>query len=1211
VAGVIKMVLALRNQTFPATLHAEEPSPHIDWSSGTLRLLTTAEPWEANGHPRRAGVSSFGISGTNAHAILEEAALDGDAGGPPAAAGTPAPGPGPAAVPWVISGQGGDGLRAQAGRLRAYLIDHPEADPAGVGLSLATTRSVFGRRAVVTGSGRADLLDGLASVAAGDAAPHVVSGAVADETKVAFVFPGQGSQWAGMAVTLLDEAPEFAARIADCEQALAPYVDWSLTAVLRGDPGAPPLDRVDVVQPALFAIMVSLAALWRSLGVEPGAVVGHSQGEIAAAQVAGVLSLDDAAKVVALRSRALAALAGSGGMVSIAEGADLVRERLTRWPGRLALAAVNGPASVVVAGDGDALTGLLAAADQDAVRARRIPVDYASHSAQVEVLEAELAESLAGITPQPGTVPMFSTVEAAWAEGENLTASYWFRNLRRTVRFQEAVQSLANAGFGVFVEVSPHPVLTVGIQETLAEPGSPSPAAVTGTLRRNHGGLGQFLASAGQVFVHGTPVDWAAVFAGTGTRRVALPTYAFQRERYWPERATPAPATPAPAGPAPGGTSGAPVSEQRFWAAVERGDLAALAGAVGAGQPLRPDTPLASVLSMLSSWRRDQERTAVRDWRYRITWKPVPDPDPAPALTGTWLAVLPDQEDTGPADGTSLPDVVTTALGRHGASVIAVRSGPATRAGLAGLVRDAVAANPSDAGLTGVVSLLAVQDAPLPGHPGVPAGAAATLALVQALGDAGIQAPLWALTQGAVATGPADPAPRPGQAQTWGLGRVAALEHPGRWGGLIDLPAGLDARVGDRLCAFLSGTTGEDQIAVRAEGSFARRLVRAAQPEGPGHPWQPRGTVLVTGGTGGLGGRMARWLAHQGAGQIVLASRRGSQAPGAGRLAAELAGLGTAVSVTACDVADRDAVGGLLDRIGAAGPPLTAVVHTAGVAGAEPLTRTGLPDYTAVAAAKAAAAGHLDELTAGLDLDAFVLFSSAAGVWGSAGQAVYGAANAALDALAAQRRARGQTAVSLAWGLWGGGGMTGAEGGAELQRRGLRVMDPGAAIAALREAVELDETLLTVADMDWPRFLPVFTSGRPSPLLSDLLADQETAGCAPAGSLTEAAEWAGRMRSLTPADQRRALQDLVRGETAAALGYASADFVDPGTDVLDMGMSSVSAVELGTRLGERTGLELPVGTIYDLGTPEAIADFLLAEFTGGLNGTPPEGSAPN
>ncbi|MER5757603.1 acyltransferase domain-containing protein, partial [Streptomyces sp. NPDC002088] len=419
---------------------------------------------------------------------------------------------------------------------KAVRAGQETADPVDIARALATTRTPWNQRAVLLAGGDTaeftELLDGLA---AGTPGPQAAQGVAADG-KTVFVFPGQGSQWPGMATELLRTAPVFAERMAECGRALAAHVDWSLLDVLHEAEGAPSLDRVDVVQPVLFAVMVSLAELWRSYGVEPAAVVGHSQGEIAAACVAGALSLEDAARVVALRSQAILRLAGTGGMVSVALPAAELSRRLEHHAGAVSIAAVNGPASVVVAGDVAALDTLMSELDADGVRARRIPVDYASHSAHVEELRDELLDLLAPIRPRAARVPFFSTVDCAIKDTSELDAEYWYTNLRRTVRLEEAVRALADAGFRHFVESSPHPVLTVGIEETLADLGADTAGALAlPTLRRQEGGLDRFLLSLAEAFVNGLPVDWTRALPEGGRTTFELPTYPFQRERYWLE----------------------------------------------------------------------------------------------------------------------------------------------------------------------------------------------------------------------------------------------------------------------------------------------------------------------------------------------------------------------------------------------------------------------------------------------------------------------------------------------------------------------------------------------------------------------------------------------------------------------------------------------------------------------------------------------------
>ncbi|MFH9612750.1 SDR family NAD(P)-dependent oxidoreductase [Streptomyces pratensis] len=517
VAGVIKMVMAMRHDSLPRTLHVDEPSGKVDWEAGQVRLLTEERPWPRAGRPRRAGVSSFGISGTNAHVILEQAPA---AAEPAAAPGPEAPGQ---AVPWLLTAKSPAALAGQAAALLGHLDANPELDPRDVGWSLATGRAHFAHRAAVTGTDPAGLRGALAALADGATARNLAVGTAAGRARPVFVFPGQGSQWSGMATELLDGSPVFAARMAECAAALEPWTDWDFATELRGG-----LDRVDVVQPLLWAVMVSLAHTWSGYGVTPAAVIGHSQGEIAAACAVGALSLADGARVVALRSQAIAELlSGSGGMMSVGEGAEVVRDRLTAWGGRLSVAAVNGTASTVVSGDSDALDELLERLRAEKVRAKRLPVDYASHSAHVESLRERLAEDLAGIEPRSTDVPFYSTVTGAPIDTAELGAEYWYTNLRGTVLFEQAVCGAVAGGHTLFVESSPHPVLTVGIQET------DDAVAAVGSLRRDEGGRDRLLVALGEAFTHGAGVDWAAVAEGRRARPVPLPAYAFQREWYW------------------------------------------------------------------------------------------------------------------------------------------------------------------------------------------------------------------------------------------------------------------------------------------------------------------------------------------------------------------------------------------------------------------------------------------------------------------------------------------------------------------------------------------------------------------------------------------------------------------------------------------------------------------------------------------------------
>ncbi|GAA1295063.1 SDR family NAD(P)-dependent oxidoreductase [Saccharothrix xinjiangensis] len=1028
VAGVIKMVLALRNGVLPRTLHVDRPTSVVDWSSGSVELLRSARKWTG---ARRAAVSSFGISGTNAHVVLEMAQT------PAVRTGTR-----PHVLPWVLSGHTARALDGQRDRLTEWVRDQDSLD---VGSRLATARATLPHRAVGFSGPDFDVRgDGVLATG-----------------RTAFVFPGQGAQWAGMAAALLDTEPVFATRLAECAEALQPHVPWPVMDALRGG-GA---DRADVVQPLSFAVMVSLAEVWRAWGVVPGAVVGHSQGEVAAAVVAGVLSLEDGARVVAARSRLItAALAGRGGMAAVELAEDRVTGLIAPWAPRLAIAVVNGPGSTVVAGDPAALRELVEQCARQDVRARVVAVDYASHTDQVDVVREDLLRALEGIEPLAGS-PVYSTVDAAVRAGEDFGAEYWFRNLREPVRFHETMRRMMHDGFTTFVEVSSHPVLVPAVEQTAERTLPDQAVCVVGSIRRDDGGVDRLARSAAEGWVRGLGVDWSRFYAGSGAAAVDLPTYAFQRTRYW---------------------------------------------------------------------RRSARAAAAPDGlRYGVEWRPWNCP--ATTASGPWV-VLADEDDRA--------DLLMAKLGAD-----AVRL-PLRAERLAGAVTEGAV----------VVALL-------------PDGSATAVELVRAVAGLAVDCRLWVVTR---------------DARVQAIGRIAQLELPDRWGGVVELPADPDERVVDLLVSALANTH-EREVAISPDGARVRRVVRA--PGGARRGRRPSGTALVTGGTGALGSRVARWLAGAGADHLVLLSRRGGEAPGAPELRAEIEALGAAVTFAACDVTCRDDLAAVLAEHR---PRL--LFHAAGVL-ADGTLATLTPDDLAVASApKSDAARHLHELTQGMDLDAFVLFSSITGVWGNAGQAAYAAANAELDQLAEQRRAAGLPATSIAWGPWAGAGMAHGAGQRTFLEQGVVPLDPAVAMSALAAAFDRDDTCVTIADVDWPRFLQT-RAGQTAAFEDFHPADQPAR---PESRLAES------LAGLTDAERRRRVLDLVRTEATAVLR------LDPGAPVpADVafrasGFDSLTAVELRTRLRAATGLPLPTTAVFDHPTPVALAEHLLA----GIGATAPVVTAP-
>ncbi len=1284
VAGVIKMVQAMRHGVLPRTLHIDRPTEHVDWTAGAVSLLTRAVDWPHNGHPRRAGVSSFGISGTNAHVIIEEP------DSPASEASQLATGP----LPLMVSGRTESAMRAQAARLGDHVMTGHALAPIDVAATLAA-RSVFDHRGVVAGEDRDEVLSGLDALATSTAADHVVSGAVAHAgAKVVFVFPGQGGQWQGMGVELLDSSAVFAAKMAECDRALGAFADWSLLDVVRGEPGVPGYDRIDVVQPVLFSVMVSLAQVWRSHGVTPAAVVGHSQGEIAAAHVAGALSLDDAMRVVALRSRLMGEKGQDGGMASVslteADAGDLV----SGWDGRLSVGAVNSPTSVVVSGYQDALEELITECDRRGIRTRRVASSRAGHSPLMEPLHDELLELLDGITPRVPEVPFLSTVTGEWVDTALFTPDYWYRNVREPVRFAQATEELLRSGFGLFVEAGVHPVLTMGVEESIHA--TERDAVTLGTLRRDHGGPRQLLRALGEAWVHGAPVDWSPLVAGGD--RVDLPTYAFQHTRFWLD----APATSgdvSAAGlhtadhPLLGATVGIVDGDLLFTGRLSRNSHPWLADHAVRGSVLLPGTafvelavragdevgcgrideltlgvPLllpvhAAVLLQVKVSEPDADSRRPFGVHSRVdspdaTWTchatgllghagepsfdltawPPPGAEPVdlggfypelaadgieygPVFQGLRVAWVRGQEvfaevrlpDDVTPDGYGLhPALLDAALHAAGLSGDA-RAVPFTWSGVelhasgASALRvqlttagDAVRLHAADQHGEPVISVDSLELRPVEAAdlgaadrheslyelawtaiapPVAPAEDVATWRVEETEPYAAAHRALARLREClagdrrlAVLVGSDDLAAAPVR----GLVRSAQSEHPDRFV-LVDV----DRDDVSLELVRAAVATGEPQLAIRGGEVFVPRVRRAELA--PGAPLREDGTVLITGGTGTLGGLVARHLVtRHGIRRLVLVSRTGL----GGELEAELTGLGAQVTVVACDVADRDALAGLLAGI----DDLAVVIHAAGVLDDAVIENLTPDQLDTVLRSKVDGARNLHDLAG--DLDAFVLFSSAAGTLGSPGQGNYAAANTYLDALAAHRVAADLPATSLAWGLWAAtSGMTGEP--ADLSGMGVAPLPVAEGLALFDTAVtagrahllpmRLNTAALRAAD-DVP---PVLRQLVPAAVRRRVRTGDTASGLR------------DRLAAQPAAERDRVLLELVRTEVGGLLGYTSTDAVAPRNTFKQLGFDSLAAIRLRNRLAAAVGMRLPATLVFDHPTPVELAGFLRDELLGG------------
>ena len=1183
VLGLIKALLQVSRGMLLPSVTSEEPNPQIPFSSTPFAVQRALSPWtrpvlQMNGTsgpvPRRAAINSFGVGGANAHIIVEE---------PPASEVRSSAAERTAHI-LAVSARSDDSLKRRLTGVTHLLEEQTDASIADVCFSANTGRRHLDRRVAVTARSREEMIDALRQIASGQEPAGSLQGTVsrsAPPTRLAFLFTGQGSQYAGMGRALYETQPVFRQALDECFDRFQAQMGRSLRAVMfaaDGTPDAENLNQTGCTQPALFAIEYALSQMWCSWGIRPDAVMGHSVGEISAMCVAGGISLDDAVRLIAARGSLMQALPSGGAMTSVMAPESRVVEALAGYDDRVAIGAVNGPAQIVISGEAAAVEEIAARLRADGVKTRSLVVSHAFHSALMRPMLASYEQVVRTIRFSRPEIPLVSGVHGRVAGDEILQPEYWLRNVADAVRFTDGMRTMEALNVNAFLEVGPQPVL-IGMGRQCLTESDAEPQWLT-SIRKDADPWPQLLSSIGSLYVTGVDVDWACFDSAYVRRRVSLPPYPFARKRHW-------------IGAVPTTTiiAGSDASERST--AIETGARA-----------------------YDISWRKDASREGSRE----------------ADASGHWLIF---------GDSAGIGAALSRLLEAKGAECTLVSANDRYAAANPG----SVLAGLESAGTSvrGVVYLWGIDGPPeggrydpvdgppeggrydpvdgppegrrydpVDGPPeggrydsvdGPPEGgtsdpaeraideaerAASVMRAVAAPRAAG-NPRLWIVTSDAATAGDSRAPFDVSQSALWGLGRTFALEHAAQWGGLIDLSAASGVSfAAEALAREILAVGGDDQIAIRDDGSYVPRLVPRVEAGRTPLSISSDGTYLVTGGLGALGLHVARWLAVNGARRLILTSRRGLDTPDASGSLRELEAAGAAVTVLAADIsrpADVDAVLAAASEF----PPLLGVFHAAGVDETRTILELTPGDFERVMAAKARGAWLLHERTRTAPLHVFACFSSIASVLGSAGRPAYAAANAFLDALVHERRREGLPALSINWGPWAGGGMATDTALEQYKRVGNRGLDPAQAVAALQTLIETGAVQSAVADIDWPSFRTAYEARRPRPLISELTASPQTVTSA---SSAIGAPWVERLSS-TPVEERVGeLARLLRGEVAQTLGFESAADVPLDQTFHDMGMDSLMSADFAQRLQKRVGIR-STALVFEHPYVEALATHLL------------------
>ena len=1194
-AGLLKVVLSLQHKEIPPHLNFKQLNPYISLEGTPFAIPTEIQPWTAGTEHRFAGISSFGFGGTNGHVILEEAPTEeyssrGASSEPKSSR--------PLHL-LTLSAKSEQALRELAQRYDSFLGSHPELSLADVCFTANTGRSHFEQRLAVVAESTMQLRQQLEAFATEAATAGLASGQVhsSKRKRIAFLFTGQGSQYVGMGRQLYDTQPTFRAALDRCDEILRPYLEKPLLEVLYpAEENSSLLDETAYTQPALFALEYALFELWKSWGIAPAVLMGHSVGEYVAACVAGVFSLEDGLKLIAARGRLIQALPQVGEMVAVMADPASVAAAIAPYGQQIAIAAVNGSRSLVISGERQAVKAVSCDLEAQGVKTKALQVSHAFHSPLMAPMVAEFQQVASEIDYRVPQLKLISNLTGQLVKEEIATPEYWCRHILSPVQFTASMETLQQQGYEVFLEIGSKPTLLGMGRNCLPQEG----CLWLPSLRPGQDDWQQILQSLAALSVRGVPVDWISFEQDVEHRRVELPTYPFQRERYWVGDTT---ANGKHNNGKHNNGLSSDVTQTRIINLLHQGDIHQLTQHLAAELSADEERYLPKLLSVLVRKHQEQVKaTSVKDWLYQVEWQLKPR-DRAYEHTGSlakesgsWL-ILSAQGGVG----RSLADH----LQQQGQSCLLVYPGefyqhqgpgtwsinPSSPSDYERLLQEVAS---SELSLKGVVHLWSLE-ATQPENLTIPAlqqaqtcGCESVLYLMQALvkHDGAASSRLWLVTRGAMPVGSTLPAVA--QAPLWGLGKVIALEHAELWGGMLDLAPESTQDEAAALLTEIEDSQGEDHLALRSGQRYVARLMPTQPPEPQGVSLKSDGTYLITGGLGALGLKIAQWMVEQGVRYLVLTGRRGAS-PQAQETITSIEQTGAKVLVAQADVSDETDMVRVLEDVKASMPPLQGIIHAAGVVGYQAIKDIDLNTFESVLRPKVLGAWILHQLTKEMKLDFFVGFSSIASVWGSKGNAHYAAANHFLDALAYYRQGLGLPALSVNWGPWAEAGMASSEEAQQwLTRMGVKALQPDESLTALGLLLGGDSPQTTVANIDWTRFKGIYEAKGKRPLLEKIETQHKEA----AKQQKQQSEILQKLEAAPESDRVSDLIAYLQAEVAAILGLGVSKLPDPSRGFFEMGMDSLMAVELKERLEASLGASLPATLAFESPTIKDLAEYL-------------------